>query len=199
MELIERADNYAAGKANEAITKAIAQAYKDGYHDGYNDCKEEIPVNLRDNRAKCIDLGLPSGTLWSNDYERKDGEIIYLPYCKAAKENIPTEEQWKELTKFCRRKFDTSSSGMTLFGVTFIGPNGNSITFESKGFMKDNLIVNAPHYGGGKVYFWITDQESELEKKSIQMDYFQDAKGSIEKIEINNIFSGYKLPLRLVR
>ena len=37
MNIIEKADKYADGKANEAITKAIAQAYLDGYRDGYND------------------------------------------------------------------------------------------------------------------------------------------------------------------
>ena len=46
MNIIEKADKYADGKANEAITKAIAQAYLDGYRDGYNDREAEIPVDL---------------------------------------------------------------------------------------------------------------------------------------------------------
>lgn len=84
MEITERAGNYAEGKANEAITKAIAQAYADGYRDGYKDREEEIPVDLRDNKTEYVDLGLPSGTLWSNDYEKENGETLYLPYGEAA-------------------------------------------------------------------------------------------------------------------
>ena len=37
MELIEKAEKYAVGKANTAMDKAIAQAYADGYRDGYTD------------------------------------------------------------------------------------------------------------------------------------------------------------------
>ena len=51
------------------MDKAIAQAYADGYRNGYKDREEEIPVDLRDNKTEYVDLGLPSGTLWSTDYE----------------------------------------------------------------------------------------------------------------------------------
>lgn len=102
MEITERAGNYADGKANEAITKAIAQAYADGYRDGYKDREEEIPVDLRDNKTEYVDLGLPSGTLWSKEYETENGETLYLPYGEAAKYAIPTEEQWNELRDYCK-------------------------------------------------------------------------------------------------
>ena len=46
MDVTERANKYADGKANEAITTAIALAYMDGYRDGYKDRQEEIPVEL---------------------------------------------------------------------------------------------------------------------------------------------------------
>ena len=45
IELIERADKYAAGKTYAAIDKVIAQAYANGYRDGYKDCEDEIPVD----------------------------------------------------------------------------------------------------------------------------------------------------------
>ena len=47
MNIIERADKYSEGKANEALTKAIAQAYLDGYRDGYTDREAEIPADFR--------------------------------------------------------------------------------------------------------------------------------------------------------
>ena len=70
MNILEKADKYADGKANEAITKAIAQAYMDGYRDGYKDREAEIPVDFRNNKTTYVDLGLPSRTLWSTDYEK---------------------------------------------------------------------------------------------------------------------------------
>ena len=70
-ELLDRADKYAAGKANAIIDKAIAQAYVDGYRDGYKDKENEIPVDFRGIMTEFIDLGLPSGTLWSCDFEKE--------------------------------------------------------------------------------------------------------------------------------
>lgn len=184
MEITERAGNYAEGKANEAITKAIAQAYADGYRDGYKDREEEIPVDLRDNKTEYVDLGLPSGTLWSNDYEEENGETLYLPYGKAAKYAIPTEEQWNELFECCRWMHRSG------YGVTCIGSNGNSIYLGTRGYKKDTS-----NYGGGRCYFWILDNEDNIEKNSMRIDF---VKGQMQT-EIVKTFSGYKLPLRLVR
>ena len=64
IELLDRAEKYASGKASVMIDKAIAQAYADGYRDGYADREKEIPINLRENKTIYVDLGLPSGTLW---------------------------------------------------------------------------------------------------------------------------------------
>lgn len=193
MEITERAGNYAEGKANEAITKAIAQAYADGYRDGYKDREEEIPVDLRDNKTEYVDLGLPSGTLWSNDYETENGETLYLPYGKAAKYAIPTEEQWNELFENCRRKEKTGYSvGFSfLIGVTFIGPNGNSVYFKCRGYYEDEFNVWSE-----TCYFWILDNKDNIEKNAI---YIRNDRYGHMQTEIVKKFSGYKLPLRLVR
>jgi len=188
MELTERAGNYAEGKANEAITKAIAQAYADGYRDGYKDREEEIPVDLRDNKTEYVDLGLPSGTLWSNDYEKENGKILYLPYGKAAKYDIPTKEQWKELLEYCRVEFHFQFR--VLNSVSYIGPNGNSIRFESIGCKKEDTI-SCP----GVVYFWILDDEDSVMKNAIES---YNAVYNVN-VRFGKVFCGYKLPLRLVR
>ena len=75
-ELSLKAENYAAEKMNELMAKAIAQAYADGYRDGYCERQQEIPVDLRDNKTEYVDLGLSSGTLWSADYERENGNPL---------------------------------------------------------------------------------------------------------------------------
>jgi len=192
VELIEKAAQYAAEKANEVIANALAKAYEDGYRDGYKDREEEIPVDLRDNKTEYVDLGLPSGTLWAADYETENGETLYLPYIKAGEFDLPTEEQWKELLEICEWQGSYSSSGMSFYGITAIGPNGKSIRFRSRGYMKDNIEIGR----GGSVYFWLKDNEVTNDKKSVNIE-----KGVYRSpaIEVIKSFSGFKLPLRLVR
>ncbi|MDD6016999.1 MAG: hypothetical protein PUC18_12130, partial [Prevotellaceae bacterium] len=84
MEIQERANKYASEKTNEVMIQAIAQAYRDGYQDGYKDCEREIPLEVQKDKTEFVDLGLPSGTLWAADYEKKDGKWMYLPYEKAS-------------------------------------------------------------------------------------------------------------------
>lgn len=54
MNILERADKFAEGKANEAITKAIAQAFVEGYKAGYHDREMEIPADLRDEKRSML-------------------------------------------------------------------------------------------------------------------------------------------------
>lgn len=197
IELATKAENYAAEKTNEVMVRAIAQAYADGYRDGYKDRGEEILVDLRDNKTEYVDLGLPSGTLWAKDYETDDNDkTIYLPYHTAEEYQLPTEEQWNELLEICRWKGEYSSSGLSFYGVTCIGPNGNSIYLRSKGYVQDKEILRVPSYGGGHIYFWISDNGDTNEKNAIHVS--AGTKGIPEK-EIANFFSGYKLPIRIVR
>ena len=110
MNILENAEKYAEGKANQVITKAIADAYIEGYKAGYKDREEEIPMDLRDNKTEYVDLGLPSGTLWASDYEKSGGKYVYLPYEKANRMNLPTEKQWQELKAYCKMEYDDYNS-----------------------------------------------------------------------------------------
>lgn len=102
MDITLQANNYADGKANEAITKAIADAYMEGYKAGYKDREAEIPVDLRDDKTEYVDLGLPSHTLWAASFEKdENGNELSLPYCEAKRYKIPTKEQWEELVNCC--------------------------------------------------------------------------------------------------
>ena len=62
--------------------------------------------------------------------------------------------------------------------------------------MKESQISDSPNYGGGKVYFWIHDNEEGLEKKAIKVSG-EKYRDDVE--EIISVFSGYKLPIRLVK
>lgn len=195
MNIIEKADKYADGKANEAITKAIAQAYLDGYRDGYYDREAEIPADFRDNKTKYIDLGLPSKTLWSEDYEKDDNKILYLPYERAEYLKIPTGEQWDELCDYCQWEWKIDNAHDFCWAKC-IGPNGNILLFNRTG--KFNADTKSCDW---EAFFWLQEFTKEGNKyNAIHM--FNKAK------EINgdnfwniqeNIFTGFHLSVRLVR
>ena len=201
MNVSDKAASYAEGKANEFIKKAIAQAYADGYQDGYNDREAEIPVDLRDNKTEYVDLGLPSGTLWAADYEKVNGEILYLTYGKAQEYSIPTEEQWKELLTCCCWDLDGDYKSKDFTWAKCIGPNGNILTFNITG-----MIIAKGFLDDGKVSFWIKDESDEPNKKGVNIykhqDFYIKAEGIYyhsKKIEQSNFFSGYHLAVRLVK
>jgi len=192
MEITERANKYADGKANEAITTAIAQAYMDGYRDGYKDREEEIPVDLRDNKTEYVDLGLPSGTKWSSDFEKdEDGKVLYLPYGQASCLNLPTKEQWEELKTQC--KFSSDYYYNQLRSVWCIGPNGNSILFCCNGYRELNRDANS-----NECYFWIKDILDEDNNTATSANIFEPNFGNTKYIE-SGMFTGFRLPIRLVR
>lgn len=193
-----KAEAYAAEKMNELMTKAIAQAYMDGYRNGYKDRDSEIEGSgYMEGEISVHDLGLPSGTLWSLNYLNDESERTdFLPYIKAAKLGLPTKEQVDELIENCRWCGDYSSSRITFYGAVCIGANGEKITLDSKGYRVDKQTVGAPNYGGGSAYFWIHDEEEGDEKNAVRIYEVENGK---PKMEIVKIFSGYKLPVLIVR
>ena len=191
-EVTEIAAKYAAEKTNEMMVNAIAKAYADGYRDGYNDKAEEIPVDLRENMTEYVDLGLPSGTLWAKDYEKEEGDIImYLPYGKASRLNIPTEEQWNELRNLCRWEFEINSLIIeNLHKAKCVGPNGNILEFKITG--KKNIDKKSD---GCEVFFWLLNNKEDNDKYAIRMCKYHNQIGQTNK---EKCFEGYKLPIRLV-
>lgn len=182
IKLTTKAENYAAEKTNELMTKAIAQAYADGYRDGYKDREEEIPVDFRDNKTEYVDLGLPSGTLWSANFEREGDEFLYEPYVNINGLNIPTNEQCLELYKCCAFKPNGGS-------IICIGPNGNCMSFSKTGYREigKESKVEAANIS----FFWIIEDEKWGNVAAAAIgDGFRDTR---------QLFKGYKLPIRLVR
>ena len=185
IEITEKAYKYAEGKANEAMNRSIAQAYMDGYRDGYKDREAEIPVDLRDNKTEYVDLGLPSGTLWAQDYEMEGENILYLPYEKASRFQLPTKEQWEELISICKWEPHYSMGGFE--SISCIGPSGECIKFKASGYKGDeNRDIS-------EVLFWLKDGECTLEKECAFVK-----KNNPNCGEVSHMFSGYKLPIRQV-
>lgn len=192
-----KSEAYAAEKMNELMAKAIAQAYMDGYRNGYKDRDSEIEEFGYMEEICVHDLGLPSGTLWSLNYLNDESERTdFLPYIKAVKLGLPTKEQVDELIENCRWCGNYSSSRITFYGAVCIGANGEKIKLDSRGYRVDEQTVGAPNYGGGSAYFWIHDEEEGDEKNAVRIFEVENGK---PKMEIVKIFSGYKLPVLIVR
>ena len=182
-ELKEKAISYAEENVINVLKEAFAKVYADGYRDGYKDREDEIPVNLRDNKTEFVDLGLPSETMWSVDFEKEDNNRIFLPYGKTCKYSIPTKEQWKELQENC--KWQNIFEGNRLKAVIFVGPNGNRIMFEVTG-----IIMAGGYTDARQIYFWLHDDSDGNNKSAVHLQ-----NGGI----IEEMFCGYKLPIRLIR
>lgn len=182
--LREKANNYAEENVINVLKEAFAKVYADGYREGHKDCKEETIVDLRSDDTEFVDLGLPSGTLWSSSYERNGEERLYLPYDNAKEMNIPTENQWMELRKECRWSVDSDK-------LYCLGPNGNSIHFERTGYISVNQKKEIAVWS----FFWIkNEEENGNECCSAKMSW-----NTSYDINTHSTFRGYSLPIRLVR
>lgn len=189
--------NYATEKTNEMMSQIVAQAFADGYRMGYKDREDEIPVDLRNDKTEFIDLGLPSGTLWSADYERDQNEITLLPYMKSSNLQIPNVDQWEELRNICQWEFDIDKS-YDLCKAQCVGPNGNILRFDRTG--KKDIDTLSEIW---EVFFWIKDEKEGNYKNAVHM-YNGGKKGpgafyKSAQTVIEDFFSGFKLPIRLVR
>lgn len=197
--LQEKANSYAEKQVIKVLKESFAKVYSDGYRDGYKDREGEIPIDLRDNKTEYVDLGLPSGTLWAKDYVKgEDGKISYYTYEEASILNIPTRDQWNELKNCCKWDFVIDKTGL-LIRTDCAGPNGRVISFDNTGQIQ--AIQKKDLY---ESFYWIKEDTEGNDKiavhiyrKKLYLDnssyYFTDFN------VIQKTFSGYKLPVRLVR
>lgn len=195
MSNIDNAKKYAEGKVNDALNQVVAEAYMAGYNAGYQDGCNKVVKDSVTEGIEYVDLGLPSGTLWSSDYVKDDnGNTIYVTQENSADYKIPTYEQFKELMDEC--KWDQKSEkNWTEWGNYYyhewaicLGPNGNKIIFEKTGLYEATDCLTRT----SEILFWLNNKES--------------FHGNCANITLNNLevgsgseFSGYKLPIRLVK
>ena len=192
----DKVQEYVEGKVTDALNKVVTDAYLAGYNAGYQDGYNKVVKDSVSVGSEFVDLGLPSGTLWSSDYVKKDDNdmTIYVTQENGADYEIPTYEQFKELMDEC--KWDQKSEkNWTESGFYYwhewaicLGPNGNKITFERTGIYEttDSLTRTS------EIFFWLNNKE-----------YFYNNCANITLNSLNigseNMFSGYKLPIRLVK
>lgn len=186
MELIERANNYAEKNVIEVLKEAFTKVYADGYRDGYKDCEEKIPTDLSLKKTVFVDLDLPSGTLWASDYEKDGDDNMYLPYELAENYGIPTKQQWDELKKYGRWKYQIDNLFGSLETIKCVGPNGNSILFHPTG-MKEFANKLLPDM----VLFWIAN----MPENAVRLWRYRSE--NYEIVEGGRTDS--KLPIRLVQ
>lgn len=191
-ELKEIASKYGTQKMNGLLSNFISQIYADGYRDGYKDREEEILIDLRD-RTCFVDLGLSSGTLWSIDYVTENKSILYAPYIDSSVYSIPTKEQVHELFDECRWSL-YEDGGRNKYCYLCIGPNGENIRFDFCGYMEIDTVSKAYW----NVHFWIKSENSGNEKDFAHIRHWGATTVKDEK-GIEKIFSGYRLPIRLVK
>ena len=195
MSNIENANEYAEGKVTKASSQVVADAYMAGYDAGYQDGYNKVVKDSVTEGVEYVDLGLPSRTLWASDYVKDDNDkAIYVAQENSADYEIPTYEQFKELMDECKWE-QKSEKNWTESGfyhwhewAICLGPNGNKITFEKTGIYE----ATDSRTRTSEILFWLNNKE-----------YFHRNCASITLNDLNvdseNVFSGYKLPIRLVK
>ena len=189
MNITEKSKEYAQGKAIDALTSAIEQAYADGYADGLKHYENEKLEAIKDS-VEYVDLGLPSGTLWSSSYVKDEkGLTRRIPFMEASQLNIPKEEDYRELFHECKKRFFSKSKK---HGVEFTGINGKSIFIE----YTDNEGGEWTSIFADSFRFWLNENgEKDNERKAASIRMTKEE----ASLEFWDVFMGLKLPVMLVR
>lgn len=195
MNNVDKAKEYADGKINDALNKVIVEAYMAGYNSGYKDGYDKVVKETSSDDIEYVDLGLPSGTLWSSNYlEDENDETVYVLQEKSKAFDIPTVKQWQELVRECRweQKSERIDDSYGFYHyhdwAICLGPNGNRIIFEKTGLYEIKSTLERT----GEVLFWLKEEKnSQCNSANITFCTL--------KINSKNEFPGYKLPIRLVK
>lgn len=110
------------------VEEAVAEAYQKGF-EAAQKVKDGVFV---DDEIEYIDLGLPSGTLWSKK------PIGQFSYHDAQKYSLPTVEQFKEL---CECRFNNVVKGQKDLYANVLAPNGKTINFVLRQHDTRNKIL----------------------------------------------------------
>lgn len=179
-----------ANQKSEEIASIIKEAYIKGYEQGCLDSNKSINIDC----VEYVDLGLPSGTLWSSiplDYLNYGYKQRLLSYQEALKLQIPTVDQWEEICQFCKFVQDK-----------IIGPSGQRIGYgwAPSGYRIYNLGEGCTE---NKQMFWL---KGDVDDDNTAPTFIYDIK---REDEVEFVFShttgmarhftGFKLPVFLVR
>ena len=188
MTVEEQARQYAEGKALNVITSAIEQAYHSGYVAGYNESIRNRRMEQIDeecDEAIMVDLGLPSGTLWSSTQlldEKRENPKIFL-YDEAVQLQIPSWDQFYELKRLCMG--EKLYKGVKEVGIRFTGRNGKHIEIYY------NKRKNREETSNSIATFWLKDEINER-------NYVKCPVIGNLSVSSRMTFIGEKLPVMLV-
>lgn len=175
----ELAEQYANEKAAE-FTQAIKEAYLKGYELGELHTASTINVD----GVKYHDLGLPSGTLWSEPLDRPlFSGYRFFTYIEAVKLNIPTVEQFEELKKY------TGTVNHPNY-IDIAGVSGERITVLTKDEEKNKHKGENTRYD--EPWFWLKSEADGSDAKVARID-------NCGILLTGSHFKGYKLPVFLVK
>ena len=127
-----------------------------------------------------VDLGLPSGTKWSNVNE--DGFYTFDKAVSKFGSNLPTRKQLEELYNEC--EWNLSETG----GYRVTGPNGKSITLPAAGGRDCNGSVRGVGSSGN---YWSSTPEDSDDALGL---YFNS-----DGVDVNYFYRCFGLSVRLVR
>lgn len=186
-----------AEQKKEELTTLIKEAYLKGYEQGQ--LGVSVPIFI--DGVEYVDLGMPSGTLWSKEPLTKNGSYLQVSYSEAMTLPIPTREQWEELNKTCAFKNNKIVAPL---------PTCQRIGFEywRKGLQGEEC----DYFTGYK--FWLKGEIDSLKHAPVMVYCVKDKeKHGIEYRELSKYFrndrylligsdkhfTGYKLPVFLVK
>ena len=181
----ELAKTYAEENCTE-YKNALQAAFEKGFEAGKQLAeKKRIVID----GVEYVDLGLPSGTLWSaRPYSAKS-------FPEANKLNLPTLEDWEEIAKYCEvtveiskgflnqnGSFESNSYGNTYYDFSIHGLSGSTVSFER--FYK-------------LIHTWYQIPDSVPQKKVPAVSLKDLADGATGFTE--DLFAGSKLQIMLVK
>ena len=112
----------------EEFKSLMLKAFEETYNEGFKDGLRGETSQSDDYVIKKVDFGLPGGNIWGVVCKAvKDGcsVPVRLTFPEAEKFNIPTWEEFHELTQQTRMEFDGNLTGRTT--CTMRGPNGKTL------------------------------------------------------------------------
>lgn len=181
----------------------LIDSLKQAYLQGYNQALIDTQISINIDGVEYVDMGLPSGTLWSKEPLMSGKDYRRFNYADAFNLPIPTIEQWKELCESCSFLGDQ---------MVAQSPNCQRIRFNSS-----ELTVRGEEcdFKLGEFKFWLKGDSNTVRlapsivyiiknPKYHNMRYdefkFNDYPTPLShKIGDGKHFSGYKLPVFLVK
>ena len=127
---------------NDVVQKVFADGYKEGFESGYQAGTEGRYKKSEyvDDGVTYVDLGLPSGTLWADDYLRdEEGNIVYLTVKEASCLPLASEEQLQELFEACSYYPEDYPNTAYVTSAEIRGQKHKKLVFESTGYIEGSI------------------------------------------------------------